>query len=244
MSKTVLAQVDGFTPVIDAMIPEVGLLTAVVFGKVWRYCQMSDGVCKASQERISNELGLSRATVNTHLTRLCDTSYLKDLTPDALGVPHEYADTGKANLSISLTGFRSTCQFPLHPPVKQIDTKIVSKKQKEEIDIVAVRLSEKKFPLNANSATIIQGWRDDFPDQDDVILRAIDEAFSRGARSLNYIDRIILGWKADGVPPTRDEQKASRKNANPDRQPRSDSAPAPSYSAAELALIAQLAATD
>jgi hypothetical protein len=129
LSKTILAQVDGFTPVIDGVIADVGLVSAAVFGKAWRYCQMSDGVCKASQDRLADELGLSRATVNAHLAKLTQAGYLKDLTPDLLGVPHQYADTGKANLSISLT---ATCQKDLHLPVKNFDTKKVLKKALKE----------------------------------------------------------------------------------------------------------------
>lgn len=137
LSKTILGQVDGFTPVIDGMIPEVGAMTALVFGKAWRYCQMPDGVCKASQDRIADELGLSRATINTHISKLVEAGYLEDTTPDLVGLPHQYRDTGKANLSISFTGNVSknltpTCQKSLHPPVKNIDTKKELKKEIKE----------------------------------------------------------------------------------------------------------------
>lgn len=130
MSKTILAQVDGFTPIIDAVVADVGLISAAIFGKAWRYCQMSDGVCKAAQDRIADELGLSRATINTHLAKLTEAGYLEDLTPDLSGLPHQYRDTGKANLSISLT---TTCQNSLQPPVKKIDTKKELKKESREI---------------------------------------------------------------------------------------------------------------
>jgi len=126
MSKTILANVDGFTPIIDGMVKDVGIMTAAVFGKAWRYCQMTDGVCKASQDRMADELGISRATVNAHISKLVEVGYLIDKTPELVGVPHVYADTGKANLSISFT---ATCQNSLQPPVKNIDTKIVLKKE-------------------------------------------------------------------------------------------------------------------
>jgi len=126
MSKTVLATVDGFTPVIDAVVQDVGPMAALAFGKVWRYCQMSDGVCKASQERMAEELKITRQTMNTHIETLVNAGYLVDTTPGLLGVPHVYADTGKANLSISFTG---SCQNNIHLPVKNFDTKIVSKKE-------------------------------------------------------------------------------------------------------------------
>lgn len=138
MSKTILAEVDGFTPIMDAMIPDVGLICAAVFGKAWRFCQMADGVCKASQDRIASELGLSRITVNGYFKKLCESGYLMDTTPGLLGLPHIYKDTGKAGLLISFTGgvknIDSSSKKYLHPPVKNIDTKIVDKRRKK-IDI-------------------------------------------------------------------------------------------------------------
>lgn len=102
MSKTVLANVDGFTPIIDSLVQELGLITAAVFGRVWRYCQGENGVCTASMERIAKDLGLGRATVMRHIHILVDNGYLKDLTPDLVKRPHTYADTGKAGLSINI----------------------------------------------------------------------------------------------------------------------------------------------
>jgi hypothetical protein len=104
MSKTVLANVDGFTPVIDVLVDEIGLMSAVVFGRMWRYCQMEDGVCKAALEAIADGIGVDRATVMRHAKELVDAGYLKDLTPDLRNRPHVYVDTGKAGLAISISG--------------------------------------------------------------------------------------------------------------------------------------------
>jgi hypothetical protein len=104
MSRTVLANVDGFTPVIDALVQELGLMSAVIFGRVWRYCQMEDGVCKASLEKIGDSIGVDRVTVLRHIKDLCDRGYLEDLTPDVRNRPHVYVDTGKAGLVLSLSG--------------------------------------------------------------------------------------------------------------------------------------------
>jgi DNA-binding Lrp family transcriptional regulator len=69
-----------------------------VFGRVWRYCQGADGICKASQSRIAKDLRLERTTVNKHIKRLVKEGYLKDLTPDVKHKPHIYAETGKAQV--------------------------------------------------------------------------------------------------------------------------------------------------
>lgn len=112
MSKTVLANVDGFTPVIDALVTELGLMTAVVFGRVWRYCQMEDQVCKASLEKIGESIGVDRVTVMRHIKQLCDGGYLKDLTPDLRNRPHIYVDTGKAGIKVSIYGVAESNTSP------------------------------------------------------------------------------------------------------------------------------------
>jgi len=98
MTKTNLADLDGFTPVIDCLVKEYGLVTAVVFGRIWRYCQMKDGVCQASVETISNGIGVDRATVIRHRMKLVESGYLKDLTPNLKNRPHTFVDTGKVTI--------------------------------------------------------------------------------------------------------------------------------------------------
>lgn len=102
MKKTILADVDGFTPIIDELAREYGLVRAAVFGRMWRYCQMSDGVCRASLETISTDLGVDRATIMRHAQGLVEDGYLEDTTPDLRNRPHIYRDTGKAGLRISI----------------------------------------------------------------------------------------------------------------------------------------------
>lgn len=229
MSKTILANVDGFTPVIDSVVQDVGAVTALVFGKVWRYCQMADGICKASQERIADELGMSRATINTHFAKLCNAGYLRDTTPNLLGKPHEYADTGKAGLSISLTAnqsqpvknFDTTCQNFIQPPVKKFDTKKVNKIQKEteRYDTIGAKIDECKIKLNPNSAFIVKAWREWFSDE--IICRALELG---AGKSINYTDRILCGWHENGVPETN-QQKAKGEKRNDRINPKVDQKP-------------------
>lgn len=100
MSKTILANVNGWTPLIDTIVDSEGIMIASVFGRMWRYCQMEDGVCTASQSTIAKELGVSRMTVFRHISKLCEDKYLEDMTPNIKNKPHIYKDTGKAELRI------------------------------------------------------------------------------------------------------------------------------------------------
>lgn len=94
-----LTEVQGFTPVIDAVVKDTSLMTAVVYGRVWRYCQMEDRVCKAALETIGAEIGVSRRTVERHIKALCSQGYLIDTTPGRRNAPHIYADTGKLKIA-------------------------------------------------------------------------------------------------------------------------------------------------
>lgn len=200
MSKTILAQVDGWTPVIDAVVQDVGATTALIFGKAWRYCQMSDNVCKASQDRLADELGLSRATINTHLSKLVEAGYLEDTTPDLVGLPHQYRDTGKANLSISFTG---TSQKDLHPPVKEIDTKKQynkeSKKHEDDPETLAEISKAYQSEIGVITAMIADELREAstaYPLQ--WVKDAIHEAAVQNKRGWKYVLAILTRWKAQG----------------------------------------------
>lgn len=134
MSKTILADVDGFTPVIDSVVEETTLISAVVFGRTWRFCQMSDGVCKASLDTISSGIGLDRATVLRHLKVLCDAGFLVDTTPDARNVPHIYGDTGKAGLrmAVQTVAHSNRSVADSNKTVAQSHLKIVSKRDSKD----------------------------------------------------------------------------------------------------------------
>jgi hypothetical protein len=96
--STILTETKGFTPVIDVLAQELGLMTAVVYGIVWRYCQMENKVCSASRETIAEHANISTKTVDRHLDKLCKAGYLKDLHPEWKHRPHIYADTGKLKI--------------------------------------------------------------------------------------------------------------------------------------------------
>jgi len=100
--KELPAVMSGFTPAPDVLITEFGFVTALVWGKVWRYCQMSDGICRAKLETLAGQLGMSVRTIIRHIDPLVRAGYLKDITPELKNRPHIYADTGKVRIRISV----------------------------------------------------------------------------------------------------------------------------------------------
>ena len=101
MSNTKASKDNTFTPVFDRVLKDTSLLTAAIFGRVWRFCQMEDGVCSASQARIAEGLGIGRTAVNKHIKLLVNLGYLMDLDPGRRNHPHRYEDTGKAGVSVT-----------------------------------------------------------------------------------------------------------------------------------------------
>ena len=101
---TLLSEVNGWSPVVHSMAGQegLGLVTAAVFGAVWRYCQMENRVCNASLETIGEDLGIDKATVLRHIKKLCKKGFLRDETPNLRNVPHTYSDTGQAQIAGSI----------------------------------------------------------------------------------------------------------------------------------------------
>lgn len=96
MSKIIQHELDGYTVAFDVVTNQHGIITSLVFGHVWRYCQMRAGQCWASQKRLAEDLGLSRATLNKHLSILVDSGYLSVTHQE--GGTNIYNDTHKVNL--------------------------------------------------------------------------------------------------------------------------------------------------
>lgn len=84
-----------FTPYSEELAHEFDPLTSLVYGKVWRFAQMDEGVCRASAERIADELGYQRKAVGKKLKLLADNGYLIETTkPGLKNRPHIYKPSG------------------------------------------------------------------------------------------------------------------------------------------------------
>ncbi len=66
----------NYTPVFPEIAVEFGLITAAVYGVVWRYAQMRDGHCHASYERLASDIGITARTLSTHVGKLQEAGLL------------------------------------------------------------------------------------------------------------------------------------------------------------------------
>jgi DnaD/phage-associated family protein len=207
MTKTILTQVDGFTPCIDSIVQEYGIITAAVFGVIWRYCQMKDNTCWASQETIGETIGITRQSVCEHTKKLVESGYLEIINSPSGSTIH-YKDTGKAGVSIRITGgvndIDRGCKRNLQGGVNDIDTKIEFKDSKEDS-------KEEVPPQRPNIYTIYEkevgGLTGMISEELDEIDKtypgwfedAVREAKISSTRvNLKYIESILKRWKEEG----------------------------------------------
>lgn len=72
-------------------------------------------------------------------------------------------------------------------------------------------------PLNSNTPKFVDTWLEKHPVE--RIVQAIEVAREKGARSVKYVDEVLVTWEANGYPLTRDERiKAKRLNGTNHRQ--------------------------
>ncbi len=84
---------DLWTKLPKELVEKYGVMVAAVGGQIWSYCQMREGVCRASETRLAEELKLSRRTVSRAIRILIEGGYVIDLTPSLLHRPHRYICT-------------------------------------------------------------------------------------------------------------------------------------------------------
>lgn len=104
MKSKLLEQAGNWTPSFDFVSRKFSKYKSVgvVLGKMWRYSQMTDGVCRASIDRMAGELGISRNTFQDAVKLLESTGYLVDLTPTVVNHPHSYTIVEDKIISDSL----------------------------------------------------------------------------------------------------------------------------------------------
>ncbi len=202
--KGVVAAVSGFTPCPDILVEKYSHTTALVWGKIWRYCQMKDGVCRASIQRLANELGLSDVTLEKHIKLLEKDGYVKDLTPDVRHKPHEYEDTGKLRLKISVFMDEDETE---KAGTKKFGSRYQETLLKEATTNSSFALYESNIgPLTPMIADALQDAEKTYPP--DWIKDAIALAVENNKRNWRYCETILKRWQAGGKDDGRGKPQA------------------------------------
>jgi len=89
--------IQGFTPVPDAIRDDIDILAAIVFGRVWRYCQ-ENGVCYASLDTLAQRCGIGATATRERLRQLEERGWLT--REQRNGTTARYRDTGKWSIKV------------------------------------------------------------------------------------------------------------------------------------------------
>ena len=88
----------GYTLLFDIVVNDTNYMTAIVYGLVYRHSQMRNHACYASIGTMARLVGVSRRTIERHLTILVEKGFINKLAPDLAGHPYRYIPTDKVLL--------------------------------------------------------------------------------------------------------------------------------------------------
>lgn len=159
------AKIKKFTPLLDALVKEYGIITAAVWGRVWRYAQQNQKVCNASIETIATELNMGRQTVIRHIKVLVKNGYIKDHTPDKRNKPHTYSITKKAFIEIIVEAKEGVPEKDTKTTkVYQSGTVGVPEKHsdctREVLEETTKKQYKKEIPDELNTETFLVAWEE------------------------------------------------------------------------------------
>jgi len=110
-SYVIPARLDGFTPVVDEVVRDLGTTAAIVYGVVLRHSFMYHQQCEASQATMAALTGLADRTIRKWLKALEDEKYIRAIaTPQ--GRPTVYVPTDKVKFEFNITAGRSRTPAP------------------------------------------------------------------------------------------------------------------------------------
>lgn len=236
--RQIVTEVSGFTPLFDAIVSIYHDETiAAVFGAIWRYCQMEDGVCKASLDTIAGAIGVDKATVMRHAKTLCDDGYLKDLTPELRNRPHIYAETGRVVMRSRIDGVaqRNVGVAQRNSRVAQSNATVAQSKLNKDLKKDSIKQLTTTTTAQPTTQNIFKVYEsnigpltpliaDALKDHEksygpEWVARAIEEAAKMNARNLKYIEGVLKGYAQRGSPdigrsPVKETTRPARAKSN------------------------------
>lgn len=198
---------------------------------VWLFISLSinkSGIAFPGIRTIADETGYSHQGVLNAIATLEEKGYLKVRRGERrfnLYEP-EFAAIGQTNEpSGSVNSVDST--FPADESTfspdesTSLDSNKINKNKQEKRDsdsVIFAALSELTGGgLNSNTPKFVDAWLEKHTQE--WILRAVGIAKEKRARSIKYVDEILISWEANGYPKTREERVRERKKKNSGFEP-------------------------
>ena len=228
-----------FTMVSHALAKEVGLVCAVVYGAIWRYCKRYDGVCNASLNTIGNDVSLDRATVMRNIEKLCSLGYLIDQTPGRRNAPHTYIigrtvvmrnsldvaddnrpqetvvvdNTTVAHNNSSMDSVAQNNATVAESHLKRVLDSSFKEEEKERHPDFAKVCQEYQYEIGGLSQSVSDTLDDDIKTYSAAwVIDAMKLAAKANIRRLDYVEGILKNWLAIGGPQNDKPKGNSKQN--------------------------------
>jgi len=209
--KVISASVSRFTPCPDTLVEQYSHTTALVWGKVWRYSQMADGVCRASILRLADDLSLVPNTISKHLSLLEEGKYIVDKTPNLRNKPHIYADTGKLQLRVSITMDEpeaGTQNLSSHYSNFEVEESTTKGREAQSI------FTAYEANIGALTPMIAEKLREAELEYSPVwVVEAIQLAVLNNKRNWRYCETILKRWQDSGKDEGKGKPASTRADA-------------------------------
>jgi len=244
-ARQIVTEVSGFIPIFDIVAEFYdNHMTALVFGRMWNYCGMSDGVCRAGLERLASDMKISRATVIRHIELLCADGFMIDLTPDRRNRPHEYKDGGKVVMKsqLSAVGVSQKNRGVSQKNTRVSERYLIKEDNTKDKSSTAAEFHDHKVKSNTfaiyeqNIGALTPLLSDELAevekeDTQGLFEDAVKEALSKNVRNLKYIKAILARWRIEGRGDNRkkaeSETAPTYKVYDPSSEPVKNYVPAP-----------------
>jgi len=183
-----------FTPLFDEITQQYGIVTAAVYGYIWRKCQMESGHCSASFQTIADELNVSRRTAVTHVKQLVNDGLITDLTPNANRKPHKYLvqemqQTREINALALVQEMQQTRE--INAP-KDTETKKDTTAAARALEFYQNNVGGIGHSLSMKIKTAVQMHTEQ------TVIDAMQEAVDNNVLKWSYVDAILRNWEQNG----------------------------------------------
>jgi len=201
-ARNVSASVSRFTPCPDVLVDLYSHTTALVWGKICRYSQMDEGICRASLERLALEMGLTDETIAKHVKKLEEGQYVQDMTPDLRNRPHIYKDTEKLRLKVNIAMDEVYTTKKIGSHYRKNRYEVTTTKGREENQNVFTAY-EQIFgvPLTQTTADKLKYAELEYSTSwviDALYLAVENSTPTKDKRNWRYCETILIRWKLSG----------------------------------------------
>jgi DnaD/phage-associated family protein len=225
-----------FSTEFKAELADLDVYALKVFIYIGLSINFESGTAYPGVRKIAKETGMNKDTVGKAIEELESKGFLqvrrKDgssniYKPECYFAIGETVPSGRTPPELSGVGVKLSDENGQLSGASRVKDAQQDKQDKQEErvkqDAQVFRALETLMGALPSTVTrYVDAWLEKHPLE--WIFKAIDEAKAHNARSEKYVDKILIGWEANGYPKSRDEQVKEARKSPAAKQSQTDAA--------------------